>query len=138
VTFVARIAHDRPDEIALRDRDNALTWSQVDERLRSATTALQNTDLGPARRVAILAKNSADTLLAYVACTLAGTSAGAVNSHLTATETAYILSDSQASLILCDTDSATVAAHAAQVAKVATVVAWGEGDLPAGVTRWSD
>ncbi|MGV7552363.1 AMP-binding protein, partial [Mycobacterium kansasii] len=87
------------EEIAVRDRNQSLTWHDVDARLRTLATALQNSNLGPDRRVAILARNSADTLLGYVACTLAGASAVAVNSHLTAPETAYILADSRAGLV---------------------------------------
>ncbi|MDO3402730.1 AMP-binding protein [Mycolicibacterium neoaurum] len=136
MTYARDLAHQRPDEIALRDRVQALTWSQVDARLTDAALALQQCDLGPARRVAVLARNSVDTLLAYVSCTLAGTSAVAVNSHLTAPETAFILQDSGAVLVLCDTDTAKVAVDAARIAGIDDVIAWGSGDLPAGATPW--
>lgn len=140
MTFAARLAHERPDEVALRDDAEELTWAQADQRLRPAVNALAGADLGPLRRVAIVATNSAQTLLAYVSCTLGGASAVAVNSHLTAPETAYILEDSQAQLVFCDRQTAGVAAEAARLAGVATVVAWGEDDvpLPSGVTAWSD
>ncbi|MFI7195183.1 AMP-binding protein [Nocardia nova] len=138
MTFAARIAEQRPNETALRDRDQALTWQQVDQRLRPAVNALQATDLGPARRVAIIAANSADTLLAYVACTLAGASAVAVNSHLTAAEAAYILTDSDSRVVLCDTGTAEVAVEAARLANIESVVAWGDGPLPPGVMGWNE
>ncbi|WP_216892238.1 AMP-binding protein [Nocardia alni] len=138
MTFAARIAGQRPAEIALRDRDKALTWQQVDDLLRPAVNALQATDLGPDGRVAVLAANSADTLLGYVACTLAGAAAVAVNSHLTAPETAYILTDSKSRILLCDTSTAVVAAEAARQAGIETVVAWGAGPVPEGVVAWAD
>lgn len=138
MTFAARIAAARPAEIALRDQSEALSWAEVDERLRRTTSALQHSHLGEARRVAVLAHNSVNTLLAYVSCTLAGASAVAVNSHLTAGETAHILSDSQASVVLCDSVTAAVAADAASLTGVTTVVAWGDGALPTGVQRWAD
>lgn len=138
MTFAARCARERPEEIAVRDRSQSLSWHDVDARLRAITTALQHSDLGADRRVAILAGNSAETLLGYVACTLAGASAVAVNSHLTASETAYILADSHASLVLCDTHTAAVAAQAAMDAGVSTVVAWGSEALPRNVIRMSD
>lgn len=137
MTFAARIAGQRPTEIAVRDSCESLSWADADARLRAGATALQNADLGELLRVAILASNSVDTLLAYVACTLAGASAVAINSHLTAAETAYILSDSQASMVLCDANTAAVGAQAACIVGISDVVAWGEGDLPPGVTRWS-
>ncbi|MFZ2178288.1 MAG: AMP-binding protein [Rhodococcus sp. (in: high G+C Gram-positive bacteria)] len=138
MTFAARIARERPGEIAVRDASRALDWQQADDALRPMVNALISADLGPDGRVAVLAGNSVDTLLGYVACTLAGASAVAVNSHLTATETAYILGDSGARVVLCDNGTASVAADAARMAGVPTVVAWGDGPLPDGVTAWSD
>lgn len=138
MTFAATVAAARPDEIAIRDRSQALKWTEVDEWLRRTTTALQRSHLGDSRRVAVLAPNAVNTLLAYVSCTLAGASAVAVNSHLTAGETAHILADSHAALVLCDTATAAVAAEAASLAGVPAVVAWGEGELPPGVQRWAE
>ncbi|MCR5980562.1 AMP-binding protein [Gordonia jinghuaiqii] len=143
MTFAAQIAAQRPAEVALRDADEELSWQQVDDRLRPTVNALLAQDLGPLRRVAILASNSAATLLGYVAATLSGSSAVAVNSHLTAPETAYILEDSEARLVLCDTTTVQVAAEAAQLAGVATVVAWdapgtADAQLPDGVVRLAD
>ena len=138
MTFASRVAQSRPDEIALRDYRESLSWADTDARLRPAVNALMGLPFGPHRRVAVLAANSVDTLLAYVACTLAGTSAVAVNSHLKAEETAFILDDSRADVVLCDTSTAAVAAAAAAQTGVRTVIAWGEGDLPADVVAWSD
>ena len=140
MTFAAQLAAERPDEVALRDDECALSWRDVDERLRPAVNALIAADLGARRRVAILAGNSAETLLGYVACTLAGSSAVAVNSHLTAAETAYILEDSGARAVLCDLGTAPVAAEAARLAGITTVAAWGQSaePLPAGVAAWRD
>ncbi|MBD0859796.1 AMP-binding protein [Gordonia sp. zg691] len=138
MTFASRLGRDRPGEVAVGDGTTELTWSEADDWLRPAVNALLAADLGEHRRVAILARNSVETLLGYVACTLAGTSAVAVNSHLTAPETAYILEDSSASVVLCDSATATVAHEAAQLSGVTTVVAWGEGTLPEGVISWSE
>jgi long-chain acyl-CoA synthetase len=137
VTFAADLARARPEELALRDPTSTWSWAEVDDWLRPAVTALQDLDLGPERRVAILATNSAQTVLAYVACTLAGASAVAVNSHLTSSETAFILSNSDARAVLCDTTTAEVAAAAARDAGIATVAAWGDGPLPDGVRTWA-
>ena len=137
MTFAATIALARPTEIALRDHTEALTWAEADSRLRRAATALQKLGLGGSKRVAVLAGNSVDTLLAYVACTLAGVSAVATNSHLTPSETAYILKDSGAKAVLCDGNTVAVAAEAAKLAGVDVVVAWGADELPPGVIAWS-
>ena len=88
MTFASRLGTERPTEVAVTDGRESLTWPEADDWLRPTVNALLASDLGDRRRVAVLARNSAHTLLGYVACTLAGTSAVAVNSHLTAPETA--------------------------------------------------
>src|SRR6476661_6956906 len=120
MTFAAQLAAERPDEVALRDDECALSWRDGDERLRPAVNALIAADLGARRRVAVRAGNSAQPLLGSVACTLAGSSAVAVTSHLTAAETAYILEDSGARAVLCDRRPAPVAAAAARLAGIPT------------------
>ena len=138
MTFAMDLAPARGDEIALRDADRDYTWSEIDSYLRPAVNALRNAELGELGRVAIFAQNSAQTLLAYVACTLAGASAVAVNSHLTAKEAAYIFADCKAGIVLCDSASATVAVGGAVEAGIETVVAWGDGTLPDSVVPWRD
>jgi long-chain acyl-CoA synthetase len=138
MTFAADLARVRPDEIALRDAVESLTWADADARLRPAVNALAGLPSGAERRVAILAGNSAQTLLAYAACTLAGISAVAVNCHLTAGEVAYLLSDSGADAVLADAAGADTARAAADLAGVGPVVAWGGPALPARVLDWAD
>ncbi|WP_280420530.1 AMP-binding protein [Nocardia carnea] len=138
MTFAAELAHARPGEIAVRDATRTFSWEQADQWLRPTVNALQALDLGPSGRVAVLAGNSAQTLLGYVACTLAGASAVAVNSHLTVPETTYILQDSGARAVLCDDGTTQVAVEAARAAGITTVVAWGEGPFPEGVTAWQN
>ncbi len=138
MTFAAALAKTRPDEVALRDTERELTWAEVDDYLRPAVNALQGETLREQRRVAVFAPNSAETLLAYVTCTLAGTSGVTINSHLTASEVAYILDNASVDVVLTSADHAEVAAHAASEAGVPRVVAWGPGELPAGVLSWHE
>jgi long-chain acyl-CoA synthetase len=122
VTFAARYAAARPDELALRGPDLELTWGQVDAWLRRAVNSLLALDLGPARRVAIVAENSAATLLNYVAATLAGTSAVAANFHLEPAELEFVLRDSGAAAVLTDAATAGRARAGAELAGVTTVI----------------
>jgi long-chain acyl-CoA synthetase len=93
--FATALAIQRPDEIAVRDETQALTWAVVGDILnRVANQALQS-DLGAERRVAVFAENAAETALAHLGCLLGSASTVPVNFHLTAEETAYILSDSK-------------------------------------------
>ncbi|NKQ57065.1 AMP-binding protein [Amycolatopsis sp. K13G38] len=137
MTFAASLAAQRPGEIALRDAAQELTWAEVDEKLRGPVNGLLSLELGPERRVAVFAANSADTLLSYVAVTLAGCSAVPVNFHLTADEAAYILADAGVGVVLADETTAARAVEAARAAGVPLVVTHGrEVDGARTWTEW--
>ncbi|MDT2005793.1 AMP-binding protein [Rhodococcus opacus] len=138
MTFAGDLARDRPHETALRDPERSMTWAQVDDYLRAPVNALARTSMRDSRRVAVFAANSAETLLAYVTCTLAGASGVAVNAHLTAAETRFILEDADVDVVLCDPAHAEIAAQAADGTGVRLIVGWGGVDLPAGIRPWAD
>ena len=129
-TFAARLAVERPEEIALRDDHQTLKWSDVDDVLNRAVNALLGMDLGPDRRMAVFAENAAETALANLSGLLAGVSVVPVNFHLTAEEVAYILSDSGARVLFVDGATAERGRDAAAQSDVHTVIGWGgaEGD----------
>lgn len=137
MTFAAHFAQERPNEIALRDSYRSLTWSEVDDVVRPAVNALTRTPMRDTRRVAVFAGNSVETLLAYVTCTLAGSSGVAVNAHLTASEARYIFEDADVDVVFCDAAHAETAASAAAASGIRLIVAWGEGSLPPGVRSWA-
>jgi len=137
MTFALEFATSRPEEIAVRDARTALTWAQVDDVLRRAVNALRGLDLGPDRRIAVFAENGTETLLAYAAATLSGASAVAVNFHLTAAETAYILEDSGARAVLVDGRTAETGLQAARDVGIEAVVGWRGAAAVPGVTDWS-
>ncbi|MDL4776539.1 AMP-binding protein [Actinomadura xylanilytica] len=128
-------AASRPGEIALRDERRELTWAQADDLLNRAVNALL--PLGPGARVAVYAENSAETVFAHVAGLLAGMSVVPVNFHLTAAETAYILGDSRAALLLTGPENAARAVEAARLAGISRVIAWRCRDVP-GAEPWED
>ena len=122
MTFAATLAAERPEEIALRDPQRTWTWAGADAALRPLVNALLSVPLRPSRRVAVFAENSGQTLLHYAAATLAGTSAVAVNAHLTPAEAAYIFEHSAADLVLVDDATAERGRKAADLAGVKLVV----------------
>jgi long-chain acyl-CoA synthetase len=103
---------NRRDEVALRDADTTLTWAELDRTLNRSVGALLARDLGPERRVAVFAENSAQTVIAYVTAILAGASAVPVNHRFTAGELAYILEDSGARHLFAGPATAAVAREA--------------------------
>lgn len=118
MTFAA----DRGDTPALRGPDLDLTWNQVDAWLRPVVNAMLRLDLGAERRLAIVAQNSAATLLTYVAATLSGSSAVAANFHLEPDELAFVLRDSRARAVFTDAATLPRATEAARLAGIDVVV----------------
>lgn len=136
MTFAAGIAAARPTEVAARDEEQALTWAEVDTRLRPAVHVLRGWDLGPSRRVAVFAENSVETLLAYAAATLAGVSAVPASFHLTPRELVHILTDSGARAVLVDGRTAAVGVEAARLAGIDVVAGWAGAADTEGVSDW--
>lgn len=139
-TFAAALAEERPDEIAVRDQNSALTWAEVDDVLNRAVNGLLSLDLGPDRRMAVFAENAVETGLANLAGLLAGVSVVPVNFHLTAEEVAYILNDSGARVLFVDASTAERGVLAAAQSGVHTVVGWGdiEPGVACDIEPWSD
>jgi len=138
--FASELARERPDEIAVRDPDQALTWAEVGDILnRTANNALHS-DLGPHRRVAVFAENAAETALAHLGCLLGSASTVPVNFHLTAEETAYILSDSESRIVFVGPETVDRGLDAVAIVRAEgrtiDIVGWGVDR--AGVTKWAD
>ncbi len=134
--LTARIAGERPDEIALCDASRSYRWAEVDAILDRAVTRLLDADLGEKRRIAVFAHNAAETALAHLCGALAGASVVPVSFHLKADEAAYILRDSEARLLFVGPQTCATGLEAAAKAGVPTVIGWrcDEG----GVIDWED
>ncbi len=131
-------ARDRHDEIALRDDRVAMTWGEVNDALNRVANALRAIDVGPARRVAVYAENSVETVLAHLGGLLAGVSTVPVNFHLNAEEAAFILADSESQVVFVGPENLARGIEAAARAGVPLVVAWrGVGPL-SGAQDWDE
>lgn len=122
---------------AVRDRQGSLDWATVDDVLNRAANALLADDLGPERRVAVYARNSAETLLAHLGGLFGSTSTVPVNFHLAPAEAAHILADSQAAVVFVGPETLDAGRAAAEKAGLDRVVAWRSPPTP-GVTGWDD
>ncbi len=117
-------ALEAPGEVALRDGRVELSWSDVDRTVNRVANALRAIELGPDRRVAVFARNSAETVLAHAGIIHAGCSPVPASFHLTAPELAYILADARAAAVFVGPENAEVGAEAARIAGVPLVVGW--------------
>lgn len=117
-------ALETPGEVALRDDRVELSWRDVDRTVNRIANALRDTGSGPERRVAVFARNSAETVLAHAGIIHAGCSPVPASFHLTAPELAYILEDSHATVLFVGPETAAIGAEAARLAGVPLVVGW--------------
>ena len=123
-SFAADLKAQRPEEIAIRDEDRALTWADVDDTLNRVANGINTYPLSDERRIAVFAENCVETAMANLGGLVAGASVVPVNFHLTAEEVAYILQDAGVKLLFAGGPTVERAIEAAQLANVPAVVAW--------------
>ncbi len=136
MTFAKPYAVERPEEIAIRDPQLSLTWSEVDDVLNRCANGLQSMDLGPDVRIAVFAENAVETAMANLGGLIAGASVVPVNFHLTAEEVNYILADSGARVVFVGPETWERGVEAIKGTDVHTIVAWG-APADADVTPWT-
>src|ERR1700704_5567335 len=122
VALILTELQDRlPGEIALRDSRVALGWGAVNDTVNRVASAVAALPLRSERRIAVCAENAAETVLAYLGITYGGCSAIPISYHLTATEIAYILSDSRPDALIVSPAVAKKGVEAAELAGVPLV-----------------
>jgi acyl-CoA synthetase (AMP-forming)/AMP-acid ligase II len=131
---VAGVEPARRGERALSDERVRYTWAELDPLLNRVANALHGLSYG-ARRVAVFAPNSAETVLAYLGGLEAGVSTTPVSFHLTPGEVAYILKDSEASALFVGPETREAGLKAAAEAGVKTVIGWRCPPTP-GLIAW--
>ncbi|MGV1916793.1 AMP-binding protein [Rhizobium sp. 22-785-1] len=101
-------AQARPDKLALVDLASGRRWTYrgLDRAIEQARTALEALGLKTGDRVATIARNSADLVIAQQACLRSGLIFTPLNWRLAAPEINAILADCTPTLILVDRSSA--------------------------------
>ncbi|MET9413637.1 acyl-CoA synthetase [Streptomyces klenkii] len=97
-----RTARRVPDRTALRYKERAWTYRELDEAVTGAAAALLGSGLRDGDRVAAYGHNSDAYLIGFLACARAGLVHVPVNHQLTGGELAYILEQSGSALVLTD------------------------------------
>ena len=120
------------DRVALAHGDEVIGWGELARRSNNLARALIARGLQPGERVAFYAYNSADYMVALMACWKARGTHVNVNYRYVADELAYILADSDATVLFYDARLRdAVAAVADRSPLVRTWVEWGGEDTPA-------
>jgi acyl-CoA synthetase (AMP-forming)/AMP-acid ligase II len=134
---VAGVDPARRGELALADERVRYSWAELDPTLNRAINAMRRLQSGAARRVAVFAPNSAETVIAYVAALEAGLSSVPVSFHLTRDEVAYILGCADANALFVSEETAEAGLAAAAEAGIGTVVGWRCAPRQ-GLTSWEE
>ncbi len=92
----------RPDQLAARDLDRAMTWRQWNERACRLANALAGLGLGKGERVAVFAYNRVEWAEIYAAVAKAGLIAVPINFRLTAPEARFICVDCGVAAIIAE------------------------------------
>ena len=137
MSFAKEYAKENPEEIAIQDANQSLTWDEVDDVLSRCGSGLQALDLGPDNRVAVFAENSVQTALANLGGLIGGASVVPVNFHLTGDEVNYILQDSGARVLFVGPETWERGMEAIKNSSVHTLVSW---NVPVkdGMVDWID
>ena len=111
-----------PDGWALRGDvpGDVTSWAAAADHIGRLAAAIQAFDLGPERRVLVVARNHPSTVVTHAAASLGEASSVPVNFHLTAREIEYIAGESGARLVFVDaaTERATAEAVAGSGATI--------------------
>jgi acyl-CoA synthetase (AMP-forming)/AMP-acid ligase II len=109
-----RRAHETPDETALVDDREVLSWSELADQVARASARLLEFAPGPDHRVAVLGDNAIPTLVTHLAGLCAGVGTVAASRQLTVGELVDQLVDAGATGIIAGPAGAVVALEAAR------------------------
>lgn len=112
-SVLAESARRHPNAIALIEGERRLSFAELWSQVLRQAGALVARGIRPGDKVALIAPNTVDFPLAYYAIVAAGGVVVPVHLLLTADEMAYVLSDSEAGLVLCHPLFAEVGGRAA-------------------------
>jgi long-chain acyl-CoA synthetase len=121
-------AQDRPDHVAIRLNQRAVTYAELDRAVRGVATALHERGVRPGQAVALMIPNVPEFTIAYFGVLYAGCTVVPLNVLLSAPEVTYHIQDSEAVLLIAHPLFREPASKGAQGAGVP--VAWSDGGAP--------
>ncbi|KUL39928.1 long-chain-fatty-acid--CoA ligase [Actinoplanes awajinensis] len=134
-TVLAESARRYPEKVAVIDAGARITYHELWEQSRVYAAGLRELGVGPGSTVAVMIPNVADFPRVYYAALAVGARVVPVSLLLTPEEVAYVLTDSQADLIVTHSAFLQVGAGAAQIAQTPLVNVGPLPELPAPPRR---
>src|SRR5689334_17924985 len=99
-TVLAESARRYPEKVAVVDAGARITYRELWQQTREYAAGLQELGIGPGSTVAVMIPNVADFPRVYYAALAVGARVVPVSLLLQPAEVAYVLTDSQADLLL--------------------------------------
>ena len=121
-------AHDRPDHVAIRLNQRALSYAELDRAARGVAASLHERGVRPGQHVAVMVPNVPEFTIAYFGILYAGCTVVPLNVLLSAPEVTYHIQDSESVLLIAHPLFREPASLGAQGAGVS--VAWSDGGAP--------
>ncbi|MCB0996994.1 MAG: AMP-binding protein [Acidimicrobiales bacterium] len=126
-TTLAELANRHPDELALADDHQQVTWAELDALTHRIGNGYEAVGLVPGDHVAVVATNRVEFVISMLAALRAGMTMTPVKTNWTATEIAYVLQDASSRVVVTDVDPAR---------RAATELGLPIVDLAAGFDEW--
>ena len=89
-----RCAKHTPDKVAFYQGDRSITWSEIYERAKRLSGALQSLGLGPGDRIALLSKECIEVYEHFFACMMLGAVRVGVNWRYSGREMLHVIRNS--------------------------------------------
>ena len=118
----ARVAATQRDTLALQYQDRNWTYTQLDRAITVAAARLRELGLQQGDRVAVMGKNSDTFLILFLATSRAGLVHVPINFALTGPELEYLVTDSQAPVLIVDDEYAATVHSIAESAELKHVI----------------
>ena len=119
--------------------DDRTSWNEMQARAGKVANALAAEGVGSQDRVAFIDKNSVEYFEVLYGCAYRNAVTVAVNWRLAPPEMAYIVNDSQATVLIIHEEFADhLTAFRGDLAHVTTIVVIGDGGDDASYAAWSD
>ena len=138
VNQLERHALMQPQDPALRYLGNTLTWTQLRKRVAALAGALSRRGVGFGDRVMILTLNRTEFMESVLAINMLGAIAVPVNFRLTPAEIAFLISDSEARLLITEPVLAPVATGVRNVQPLLDTIVVAGGGGEEGLLSYED
>jgi fatty-acyl-CoA synthase/long-chain acyl-CoA synthetase len=106
VEFVAAHAQAQPDALAVVEDDRTLTWREYDAMSNRWARVLLDAGVAAGTKIVWCAQNSLEVVVIIAAARKAGATAVPLNYRLSSSEAAYVIDNSDATVVLFDIDQA--------------------------------